>query len=612
MCGIAGAFLQDVDATRVSVERMNALMRPRGPDDEGILEFATGGGVLALGSRRLAVIDPSPAGHQPMIDPDRGTALVFNGMIYNFRELRRELMAAGETFRSECDTEVVLRAYGRYGIDAVRRLRGMFAFAIWDGRKHELVLARDRLGIKPLYYASTEGGFLFASQVKALLASGVVDPDLSPSALRTFLAYGAVSDPLTIVDGIKALPAAHVARVRDGVFKSEPYWEPPLQQEGPVSLHQAESRLRELLLEVVDAHLVSDVPAGIFLSGGLDSSTLAAVAAQRNDDVRTVSVVFDDASLSEKPYAEAVANSIGSNHVSLTLRPLDLVASLDDAFDAMDQPTFDALNTYVVARAAAGIGLKVALSGLGADELFDGYGFVRRVRILEWAQSVPSPVRKLAAAAAGVAHSSRSRKAGAWLTNAEPSAHSLLRRLFLDDDVELLTGAIPPPSRHRNGGRDLFNRVSVLDLDGYTKNVLLRDTDAMSMANSLEVRVPFLDDELVQFALELPEAAKAGGRKALLGAVAADLLPDSVLRRKKRGFRLPLDRWMRRDYRASIAERLSVPPPKAIAGLVDPDAARLVWDRFLLGHGSWLQAWAVYSLYRWADTVEARPVTRCV
>jgi asparagine synthase (glutamine-hydrolysing) len=601
MCGIAGVVGGSHAEPLHAVEAMCEVMFARGPDDGGIESLENH---VVLGNRRLAIVDPSPCGHQPMTDAERGNTITFNGMIYNFRELRRELTAAGEVFRSDCDTEVVLRAYGRYGVDAVQRLRGMFAFAIWDSRDHELVLARDRLGIKPLYYHFTkDGGCVFASQVKALLASGLIRPMLSQRALRTFLAYGAVSDPLTIVEDIRSLPAAHVARVRDGAFTSEQYWEPPVQEEGSVSRDELEQQLRELLSEVVEVHLVSDVPTGVFLSGGLDSSTLAAVAARGHAQVRTLSVVFDEESLSEQPYAEAVAERIGSQHMSVTLRPSDLVDCLKDGFDAMDQPSFDGLNTYVVARAASRMGLKVALSGLGADELFDGYGFVRRVRVLEQARNVPPTVRRVLASAAAAGSSSRSRKTVAWLTEEDGNAYSLLRRLFLDSEIEGLTGARPAPSSLRNGKRDLFNRVSILDLDGYTKNVLLRDTDAMSMANSLEVRVPFLDDQLVDWVLKLPQAAKQGRGKRLLAAAVGDLLPAAILDRKKQGFRLPLDRWMRAEYHDSIAERLSE-PPEAIAGLIDADMARKVWDQFLERRGSWLQAWALYALYRWAESAD--------
>jgi asparagine synthase (glutamine-hydrolysing) len=600
VCGIAGAVGVSSFDVQTVVESMCERMHARGPDDGGIEKLEEN---AVLGNRRLAIVDPTARGRQPMIDAERGNTITFNGMIYNFRELRKELVAAGEVFHSDCDTEVVLRAYGRYGIHAVNRLRGMFAFAIWDSRRHELVLARDRLGIKPLYYTFAGGCFLFASQVKALLASGLLKRVLCPTAIRMFLAYGAVSEPQTIVEGIRSLPAAHIGRVRNGLLVTQAYWEPPVQEDGVVSPSDATLRLRDLLPEVVEAHLASDAPLGIFLSGGLDSSVIAVAAAQASADVRTLSVTFDEASLSEQPYAEAVADRIGSQHVSVRLRPRDLAACFDEAFDAMDQPTFDGLNTYVVARAAAGTGLKVALSGLGADELFDGYGFVQRVRLLERARGIPPPIRQIVARAAAVRSSSLCRKSAAWLTDADLSAYSLLRRLFLDDEVKRLSGETPISSHARNSVRDLYNRVSVLDLEGYTKNVLLRDTDAMSMANSLEVRVPFLDDRLVEFALKLPEAAKRGRGKALLASAAGDLLPDQIRSRKKQGFRLPLDQWMRAEYCDSIAERLG-DPPMALSGLVDGVAAKAVWDRFLSGRGQWLQAWALYALYRWADGID--------
>ena len=581
-------------------------MIPRGPDDAGAEMFHTGDRRVVLGSRRLAIIDPSLAGHQPMRDPERGTTLVYNGMIYNFRELRARLEAEGERFSSACDTEVVLRAYGRYGADCVRHLRGMFAFAVWDEGERTLFLARDRLGIKPLYYALAEGRLLFASQVKALLRSGLVPPTLSVAGLCSYLAYGAVGEPLTAIEGVLALPAAHRAVLRDGRLEVERYWQPPDEETSAAPRGEALEELQALLNDSVRRHLVSDAPLGVFLSGGLDSSLLAALASRHTKHVRTVSVIFDDPAFAETRYMESVAEHIGSEHVALRLRPDDLLAWLDDAFEAMDQPTFDGINTYVVSRAAAETGLKVALSGLGADELFDGYGYVGRVRALERARHLPRSVTRLAArSASSLIPGKRGDKASAWLRGEIDSSYDLLRRLFLEYDVRRLRGGVDRdevqmPARITSG-TGLYHQVSELDLTHYMKNVLLRDTDAMSMSCSLEVRVPYLDHPLVEWALRQPERVK-GRRKALLAAAAADLLPSEVLTRGKHGFLLPFDTWMRGELAQEIRTTL-MSPPAAITSLLNPTEIIDTWRAYADGRSSWLRPWSLYALCRWIETL---------
>jgi asparagine synthase (glutamine-hydrolysing) len=607
MCGIAGARGPVREDVERAVEAMCVHMVPRGPDEGDLATFDWGGRTLALGSRRLSIIDLSPAGHQPMTDDDRGTTIVFNGMIYNFEELRRRLEAEGERFVSHCDTEVVLRAYGRFGEDCVRHLRGMFAFAIWDARSSQLFLARDRLGIKPLYYRhGPRGQFLFASQVKSLVASGLVPVRLAPEAIRTFLDYGAVSDPLTALEGVCALPAGHTAVLGDGDLRVSRYWSFPGTSDLELQRGEARERLRELLVEAVRQHLVSDAPLGLFLSGGIDSSTLAGLAARETSHLRTVSIVFDDPAFSEEPYIDAVVRSLGSQHVRIELTATDLLDSFGAAFEAMDQPSFDGINTYAVSRAASETGLRVALSGLGGDELFDGYGQLRRVRRLELARRMPKPLRLAAARAANARLTGApAAKSAAWLADGafgRGSSYELLRRLFLPGEVlRLLPGARPDnrlAPQSVNGHRDLYAQVSELELTNYTRNVLLRDTDAMSMANSLEVRVPFLDSELVEWVLRLPAETKAGERKAFLVEAVRDVLPPEILGRKQ-GFLLPISAWMRRELRDQVSETLDS-PPSAVAELLDPTVVSTVWRDFESGRGSWLRPWALYSLCRWA------------
>ncbi len=609
MCGIAAAV--GPGDLAAAVEAMCEQMHARGPDGGGLVRIPRDGGAAVLGNRRLAIIDPSPAGRQPMSDPARGTTISFNGMIYNFRELRDRLAGEGELFSSECDTEVVLKAYGRYGADCVRHLRGMFAFALWDRRRGELLLARDRLGIKPLYYHDDGLRLVCASQVKALLASGLVPARLSPAGLRTYLRYGAVSEPLTAIDGVRALPAGHRATYRDGRLELERYWEPPEPVEEAWVPEAGAWELRELLAESIRRHLVSDAPLGVFLSGGVDSTALAALAA-REGDVTTLTVVFDDPSLSEAAYARLVADRIGSHHIEVPLSAPELLSSLPEAFAAMDQPTFDGVNTYVISRAAHEAGLKVALSGLGADELFDGYGNGRRAVRLERVRALPGPAATAAGTMVGrVLGGSRGDKARAWLRGEiEPGAsYELLRGLFGAREVSgLLRGAAGADGSERpdsiDVSGDVLGQVSALELTTYMRNVLLRDADAMGMACSLEVRVPYLDDPFVERALRLPGRIRCAPEKALLVAATRDLLPAQVAVRRKHGFLLPIGGWLKNGLRAEVEAALRE-PPEPLASLLQTEAVGRVWESHLRDGGRWLQPWALYALCRWVESIEA-------
>ncbi len=601
MCGIAGATHADPDVARAAVDAMCNRMVARGPDDAGVVVTGVPGQAVVFGNRRLAIIDPTPAGHQPMTD-ERGNAIVFNGMVYNFRELRDQLIRDGERFASDCDTEVVLRAYGRFGERCVDYLRGMFAFAVWDRNEGQLVLARDRLGIKPLYYNVQGSALLFGSQVKALVASGRVNPRLSLEGIASFLSFGAVGEPLTAVQEVYALPAGHTAVWRDGRLRLRPYWNMP--EPGAASTFDTAAReLRELLHDSVRRHLVSDARVGVFLSGGLDSSVIAALAAREARQLRTISVSFDEIGYAEGSHAEHVARHVGAEHTELRLRPHDLLQSLDQVFTAMDQPTFDGVNTWAVSQAAAGTGLKVALSGLGADELFDGYGNVSRSLALERVARIPAPLARAAGYAAARFVSGNREKLQAWVSGRAGgySSYELLRSLFLQHEVVDLVQVAPRPRGEIDviSRDDAPSRLTVLDLSNYTRNVLLRDTDAMSMAHSLEVRVPYLDDRIVEWALRLPAGARGRGQKALLAAVARDLLPASIAGRKKQGFALPLAAWMRDELRSEVDATLRE-PSGAIEDVIDRSAAVAIWDRFQQDGRRWLRPWALYALSRWA------------
>ncbi len=670
MCGIAGILSNNPAEARGAVERMCRAMAARGPDGAGItlLSLGNAGGTLALGHRRLAVLDPSSAGHQPMRDPARGTVIVFNGFIANVAELRARLVQAGERITSQCDTEVVLKAYGRYGPACVRLLRGMFAIAIWDPRDETLFLARDPFGIKPLYYAQRGGRLLFASQVKALLASGLVPPELSSEGLETFLAFGGVREPLTAIAGVYALPAGHTVVVRRGRLHVARYWSaqglrsaecramsdewssaayPSAHRSALIAQYSSLSTqhspggeaLRALLDETVAGYLTSDVPLGVLLSGGLDSSVLALLATGRSghSPLRTGVSLVDAASAAdeaERAAMEVVARAAGINHVVAPLHWSEVEQWLPRMFVAMDQPTFDGVNTYAVARAAAASGLKVVLSGLGADELFDGYGLSRRAealmrarRLAEWVGAPP----RMRALAACLMPGRKGEKARAYLAGQLPAdaAFELLRRLFLPEEVDRLRRRRPsaPKSAERRVLSDAWSSAarlrtsslialrsalstdpgvgghsSLLDLEGYTRDVLLRDTDCMSMAHGVEVRVPFLDQAVVEFVLRLPAGLRQAPGKRLLVEAVRDLLPPAVLARRKRGFVLPIERWLRGPLRWKVEATLRS-PPGALAELLNENEMARVWHRFLAGRASWHGVWALYALCRWVASL---------
>lgn len=619
MCGIAGTYGFGAELTRELVATMCRDMVPRGPDDGGTEVFRTADTCVGLGSRRLAIIDPTPAGHQPMIDLERGIALVFNGMIYNFAELRRELVRGGERFRSQCDTEVVLRAYGHYGRDFLCHLHGMFALAIWDQRRQELFLARDRLGIKPLYVFSGEDRFVFASQVKTLLATDAVPFKLSREGLESYLATAAVHEPLTMVEAVRALPAGHFATITSQGMHLERWWDFPGPTDAQMDRANAVAQLRNKLRTSVDLHLVADAPVGVFLSGGLDSSLIASLAADRHPDIRTLSVTFGEQEFSEDTYIDSVVARLGTHHVNVRLSADQLVAWSQEAFTAMDQPSYDGINIFTVSRAAAESGLKVALSGLGADELFNGYGFIRTLAQLERLRRMPQAAQvSLGLALAGVP-GSRAVKPAAWLRgDLPPSAgYELLRRAFMPREIQrLMPGQdgrnLAGSPRTVRGDRNAPFDLAVAEMSSYMRNVLLRDTDAMSMSQSLEVRVPFLDDAVVDWALRQSPETRGTAPKSLLLEAAQGLVPNEVLTRPKQGFVLPLEHWMRDELRTRM-DALFSSPPSVIDGVLDPRAVRRIWDGYqrlgpspLRSRVEWIRPWTLYVLYEWIANVQAR------
>ena len=605
MCSISG-FLATNFTDRELTARMNAAQRHRGPDDSGVWRLEFQEGQVALGNTRLAIIDTSSAGHQPMLDPETGNCITYNGETYNFKDLSALIRVNP---RSKTDTEVVLRSYGELGLSCFNLIRGMFALAIWDDRKRELVLARDRFGIKPLYYFVSDQLVVFASELRALLATGLIPRNLSRPGLDSYLATGSVTAPLTMIEGVSQLLPGHSLRVKAtdsgslvctlAKFTTDEPEAPRVE-----TRDEAVAQLRAELEESIGAHLVSDVPLGVFLSGGMDSSALVALmskgSAQRP---KTFSVVFAEADLSEEQYSRAVAQRFNTDHCEIRLDEEQLLEMLPDAIAALDQPSMDGVNTFVVSRAVKSAGVTVALSGLGGDELFAGYPSFRRALKLA---SMPAGSRRVLRAAAAVGGSlSRGsvrrekfmQMVGSGGTPAE--VYRISRQLFP-------TGSWPQMNTDEHGSdRDVVNRISRLELEGYMANTLLRDTDSMSMAHSLEVRVPFVDVKVVDFVLALPGEWKlsrdhANAPKALLAAAVADLLPRDFLARRKMGFTLPFEKWMQGRLRSQIASVFEDTKRLGDAGVVADDAREL-WRKFLRAPRAvgWSRPWSLFVLAEW-------------
>jgi asparagine synthase (glutamine-hydrolysing) len=616
---------------------MEALWH-RGPDEDGLLVAPS----AALGMRRLSIID-LPGGHQPVFNETGAVGIVFNGEIYNFRQLRTMLEGRGHAFRTHSDTEVIVHAYEEWGEQCLRELRGMFAFAIWDARacgtsgdaarRARIFLARDRLGIKPLYYAFAEGALLFASEVRALIATGRVAPRVAPDSLEAYLLFGSVAEPSTLVEGVFSLPAGHSlsfsADAPPAKAEPKPYWNfSSAALDGaaprPNNLLDAAKQLRPLLEETVRDHLIADVPLGIFLSSGLDSTALVALASQTQSDLHTFTVVFPEQAFSEAKISRKTANHFKTRHQEVLMTPDQLLAQLDDAVNALDQPTMDGLNTYFVSRAAHQAGLKVALSGLGSDEIFGGYSTFSTVPRAEFVSGlgrwVPGPLRGLMAGMAmRIASGDAVRKAAAAWRSPRDFPHSyyftrllftpsrvrrLLSRYFADREegsAEFSVCRQRMQDTARQAARlDSFTSVSCFELQSYMLNTLLRDTDAVSMASSLEVRVPFLDHRLVEFVARLPKAAKfrPGVPKALLVESLSDLLPEDVVGQSKRTFTFPWDVWLRGPLGVRLSQDLANLTPE-LQKFMNPRAVRGAWQNFVIGHTNWSRPWSLYVLNEW-------------
>lgn len=623
---------------------MCAAMRHRGPDDEGFLLGNPRAPGLALGMRRLSIIDLA-GGHQPIWNETKDVAVVFNGELYNYRDLRERLALCGHRFSTQSDTEMLVHAWEEWGEDALNEFRGMFTFALLDLRERYatapiLFLARDPLGIKPLYYTQTPEGFAFASEVQALLAAGAAPKELSKDALTSYLLFGSVSEPVTLVEGVFSLPPGHRMLLhvpeRRRTPRARQWWDTansPAARDTkkPRDVASAAKKLRPLLDDAVRAHLIADVPVGLFLSSGLDSSAIAALAAKAHPGIQSYTLTFPGTAFDEAELARVVAKRCGTKHTEVPLGGEGIVARLDEAIAALDQPTMDGVNTYFVSWAARKVGLKVALSGLGGDELFAGYPTFadtpRISRLIRTAWFVPTVARHVLAPLVSALAGSRGspdagrKAAAAWIyPDRLPHAYFYTRTLFPPGKLETI---IEPRFRPSTVGADGVTLeptwlgwlqraadearklepvagISWLEMRSYMASTLLRDTDTVSMAQSLEVRVPLLDTPLVEFVEALPDAARRrqGAQKALLVEAIGDLLPAEILTQQKRTFMLPWAEWLRGPLRTKLEASFANPGP-ALAPMLRPGGMQRIWNDFLAAKTTWSRPWSLYVLNEW-------------
>lgn len=620
MCGLAGILVSDHShhEPKAVAARMQSKLLHRGPDDRGL--YLSQKRSCALAHTRLAVLDLSSAGHQPMSLADGRYTIVFNGEIYNYRELRQELerglAESGEQFFSRTDTEVTLRLFARFGAESFKRLRGMFALGIWDEQRQRLIIARDRFGIKPLYYFASGAAFLCASEVRALLASDLVARKLDRAGLAAYLRFGSVQDPLTLIDGVKMLLPGHyliaeqnggAIRVRESAFAND--LAGAAERPAQLDRQHAAAELRQVLEDSVRKHLLSDVPLGVFLSGGIDSSTLVALLKQVGKSApKTFSVIFSEGDFSEAKHARLVAETFATDHREILLTEERLQSLVPAALAAMDQPTMDGINTYVLSNAVKEAGVTVALSGLGGDELFAGYPSFRRARHLKKLAAIPQSLRESAAALGHAAFNGSARRQKFWrMLESDCSAraaYTISRELFTSAEIHaLLAGANGGPENHSPNGRaDVVNAVSLYELQGYMANTLLRDTDQMSMAHALEVRVPFVDGAVVDYLLGLPGDWKIDRQrpKPLLLDALENQLPEIVWRRPKMGFTLPFERWMLSSLQGELESTLARPEALSQIGIA-ADGVYSAWRRFIdhPRRQTWTRPWTLYVLERW-------------
>ena len=617
MCGINGVYNhQSIEDVENKVKQMNSLTKHRGPDFNDVYLDST----VCLGHNRLAIIDLDSKSNQPFISNDKNLILVYNGEIYNFPELKKQLSSSYK-FKTESDTEIIIAAYQNWGIEMVYKFNGMFSFALWDKTKEELFLCRDRFGIKPLYYLEIYQSIIFSSSLKAVISSYPMDLNIKEEDLIDFIQYGTVHQPNTILEKVKSVPRASFLKISNQETKIFEYWNLFENAIPNKPVKEPLKNLEKLILESVENRLVSDVPYGIFLSGGIDSSILVAAASKvSNKNINTFSVVFKEESFDERKFSRMMASKYKTNHFELELRPEDILHQIEEPFKFMDHPSVDGINTFFISKQVHEKGFKMALSGAGSDELFAGYPVFKQVFELEnkkWLFSFPPQLRNLFGKLLIKQKKSLKSEKMAEILNLKllqlPYFYPIFRKIFTNNSISKLTdirnlsyesypfewGLSEICSKKRGFSYPLISRISALEIETYLQNILLRDSDQMGMANSLEIRVPFLDHNLVEYVLSLPNELKYPiSPKKLLIDSTKGWIPDEIIYRKKMGFVFPWEKWMRNELKTFCEQSIN---NLENISFFEMNYVNTLWVNFLKNKSQvhWLQIWSLVVLGRW-------------
>jgi asparagine synthase (glutamine-hydrolysing) len=616
MCGIAGLLYFNKEAGDPSViRRMTDSMAHRGPDADGYFLENN----IALGHRRLSIIDLSAAANQPFIDNSGRYIMVFNGEMYNYQEVRK-LLPEYE-FKTNSDTEVLIAAYAKWKGNCLQYFSGMFTLAVWDRKEKEIFIARDRFGVKPLYYFIDDEKLLFASEVRSILSSNLVERKICRKALIEYFTYQSVSFPYSPIENIFQLEAGSWMTLKNGKVEKQKFWNVSdtvvdFDFKETQKVHQ---KVKSLLLQSVERRLVSDVPVGAFLSGGIDSSAVVGLMAEAGKGKpNTFNISFEEKSFDESAYADIIARRFGTNHTQILLKPTTLLDELQNALGALDSPSGDGINTYIVSKAVRSKGITVALSGVGGDELFAGYPLFdqfQQVKRNNWLWKLPVGVRKLLADVALKKETGSKQERMKQLLDLKStgidyvypvsrqilSARTISTLTTLASDDTVIT-AVQQRLMQEERYLDKFPRlsqVSIAEYLGYTQHTLLKDTDQMSMAVSLEVREPFFDPDLVQFVLSVPDKLKKDSSpKKLLVESLGSMLPEEIVKRKKQGFLFPWNLWLKNELYSFCEMHLkNMARRDFIKGgnLLDS------WKKFLQGDDSirWTEIWLFVVLENW-------------
>jgi asparagine synthase (glutamine-hydrolysing) len=607
MCGIVGIIGLDKDVSTPKVHAMNNRIEHRGPDAEGF--FIEDG--IALGHRRLSIIDLSAGANQPLFDNSNRYVIVFNGEIYNYLEVKSEI---DYQWTSNSDTEVILAAYIKWGKACLDKLNGMFAFAIWDKVEQELFIARDRLGVKPLYYAQVNGAFVFASEIRSILSSDLVEPKIDQNNLSEYLRFLNISTPKTLIENVVQLCPGQYLVYKNNELKISKYWS-LTDKPKPNALNYTEllGACKSHFVESVKSRMVADVKVGAFLSGGIDSSAVVAVMSELSKEpIETFSIVFNEKQYDESEYSQIIANKYKTKHTAFLMKPEDLIPNLVPFFKSMDNPTVDGINTYMISKLVANTGIKVVLTGIGGDELFAGYvSFERWKSFQKFAWVFKLPVFKPMLSVVNALNKSR---ASLKLSDMFAAKNTELsdfyansRSVYFGNELSYL---LENPQIKNDSWLDLdqtkefprLSQYSIAELSHYTLDVLMKDTDQMSMAWALEVREPFFDYRFIEFALNVDDQYKfkKGSPKHLFVEAMGDLLPSEIVNRSKKGFTFPWDYWLRNELKNYCEEALYSLSQR---GLFKPDGIKFLWESFLNKKQAltWLHIWGLVVLEKWME-----------